>query len=235
MTWRRGGGILFCSYLLLKRLLILFTKGLGNFLLPFVEIMVYAFTMVLFFESDNSNVKCFSGVARISLPMFLFFSHISQTLLGDPVILLHLPAPTLWFSYDLFYWFFFCISSIIPLWHFFSNYIFLLNFIFVSWYAFYVSLSSSFLLSWHIFIFYFSCLSIVIITILHSFSGRSFRGFTAVELERGRSWVGFSCYFFFSALEFAHLKLCISRIFLSFCSNCFPVFSEGLYKIHERI
>lgn len=102
-----GGGVLFCSYLLLKRLLILFTKGLGNFLLPFVEIMVYAFTMVLFFESDNSNVKCFSGVARISLPMFLFFSHISQTLLGDPAILLHLPAPTLWFSYDPFYWFFF--------------------------------------------------------------------------------------------------------------------------------
>lgn len=121
------GGVLFCSYLLLKRLLILFTKGLGNFLLPFVEIMVYAFTMVLFFESDNSNVKCFSGVARISLPMFLFFSHISQTLLGDPAIFLHLPAPTLWFSYDSFYWFFFfCISSIIPLWHFFQQlYIFI--------------------------------------------------------------------------------------------------------------
>lgn len=102
MTW----GVLFCSYLLLWRLLILFTKGLGNFLLLFVEIMVYVFTMVLFFESDNSKVKCFSGVARISLPMFLFFSHISQTLLGDPAILLHLPALTLWFSYDPFYWIF---------------------------------------------------------------------------------------------------------------------------------
>lgn len=103
MTW----GVLFCSYLLLWRLLIFFTKGLENFLLLFVEIMVYVFTMVLFFESDNSKVKCFSGVARISLPMFLFFSHISQTLLGDPAILLHLPALTLWFSYDPFYWIFF--------------------------------------------------------------------------------------------------------------------------------
>lgn len=101
-------------------------------------------------------------------PKFLF-SQISQTSLSDPTIL-HLQALILWFSYVPFYYFFW-ISSIIPLWHFFSNYIFLLNSIFVSWIAFYISLSSSFMLSWHIFISYFSCLNIVIITILHYLSG----------------------------------------------------------------
>lgn len=170
------------------------------------------------------KLNAFVGLQGSPSPMF-FFSQISQTSLGDPTIL-HLQALILWFSYVPFYHFFFCISSIIPPWHFFSNYIFLLNSIFVSWIASYISLSSSFLLSWHIFISFFSCLNIVIITILHSFSGRSFRGFTTVELERGRSWIGFSCYFFFPALELAHLKLCICWIFVPFCSNfCFQCVS----------
>lgn len=48
------------------------------FCLHFVEIMVYAFTTVLSFESDNSKVKCFCGIARNSLSQVSFFSNFSD-------------------------------------------------------------------------------------------------------------------------------------------------------------
>lgn len=151
--------------------------------------------------SSNQIIQTLNALVVLQGSPFLcsFFSPYFSDLTGWPSYSSSSSSPDsvifIWSILLIFFFFAFLASFHFGI--FFSNYIFLLNFIFVSWYAFYVSLSSSFLLSWHIFISYFSCLSTVIITILHSFSGRSFRGFTAVELERGRSWVGFSCYFFF--------------------------------------